>query len=239
MGCTELSIIVPCLNESGNIAPLVDALKDTLFDINWEVVFVDDHSQDGTIKEIRSLSQIDPRVRGILRLQRKGLSSAVIEGVLSVSAPYIAVMDGDLQHDEACLKPMLALLQSGQADIVVASRYIKGGGTQGLSSPWRNFLSRAGIKLAIAFSKVPLTDPMSGFFMVRRDLFEKTAPFMSGKGFKILFDFILNAPISLRLIEVPMVFRKRLYGRSKLGFGVMFSFFVMVIKSFFKHKKNK
>lgn len=237
MGCVELSIIVPCLNEAENILPLVGAIEKTLSDVKWEIVFVDDESSDGTIEKIRSLSQSDPRIRGILRLGRKGLSSAVIEGALSVSASYIAVMDGDLQHDEACLLPMLAILRAGKADLVVASRYVEGGGTQGLAGSWRRFLSKAGIRLAVFLSRVSLTDPMSGFFMVRRSVFEETAPFLSGRGFKILLDLVLNCPGPFPLAEVPMVFRKRLYGRSKLGLGVMISFAMMILRSFLKGRR--
>ncbi|MDF7673168.1 polyprenol monophosphomannose synthase [Acetobacteraceae bacterium ESL0709] len=227
----ELSIIVPCLDESGNIVPFTEAVKSALPDVNWEIVFVDDNSRDGTIGEIRSLARVEPRVRGILRLRRKGLSSAVIEGALSVSSPYIAVMDGDLQHDESCLRPMLNFLRLGEADLVVASRYVEGGGTQGLSGSWRRFLSKTGIQLVAMLSRVTLSDPMSGFFMMKRSLFEETAPFLSGKGFKILLDIVLNTRSHMTIAEVPMVFRKRLYGQSKLGLGVMVSFGVMVVKS--------
>ncbi|WP_236646469.1 polyprenol monophosphomannose synthase [Aristophania vespae] len=234
MAVTEVSIIVPCLNEADNIFPFVEAIKNIFCDVKWEIIFVDDNSSDGTIHNIRQISQEDPRVRGILRLNRKGLSSAVIEGALSVSSPYIAVMDGDLQHDEACLPSMLNLLRAHKADLVVASRYIDGGGNEGLSSAWRRGLSKTGIKLAIKLSHAPITDPMSGFFMIKQEIFDEIVPSLSGKGFKILLDLILSSKNPLSIAEVPMIFRKRIYGESKLGIPVLLSFAMMLTKAAIK-----
>ncbi|GBR70688.1 glycosyltransferase [Gluconobacter kanchanaburiensis] len=224
----ELSIVIPCYNEVANVAPMVVALDEALVGQKWEVIFVDDSSPDGTASEVRRLSQLDPRVRILCRVGRRGLSSAVIEGVLSSSAPLVAVMDGDLQHDEAILLEMLTRLQAG-AEIVVASRHVEGGDNSGLSGHWRELLSNTGIRAAQAIMPHRLSDPMSGFFAIRRDLFEVLLPHLSGTGFKILLDLVMSAPRSVRIVEVPFVFRPRLAGESKLDIVVLLQFATMLI----------
>lgn len=234
MASPEISIIVPCYNEVENITPLVGALEKTLTDIKWEVIFVDDNSPDGTIEAVRKLAQNNPAVRGIHRIGRRGLSSAVIEGALSSSADIVAVMDGDLQHDESCLREMITALKAKGADIAVASRHIEGGSSDGLSNGWRHFLSQGGIWAARKLLNVPLTDPMSGFFAIKRTCFSDRAALLGGQGFKILLDIMLARPGTLKVHEVPMVFRDRLHGESKLSYGVMLCFSRMIITHFFK-----
>src|ERR1700722_8421298 len=159
-----LSVIVPSYNERPNVAPMIAGLDKALRGIDWEVIYVDDNSPDGTAAEVRRIARVDPRVRCIRRIGRRGLASAVIEGALSSSATYVAVIDGDLQHDETRLPVMLAELRSGLYDVAVASRYVEGGSDDGLASPWRHVLSNGGTRLAQMFLPVKLTDPMSGFF---------------------------------------------------------------------------
>ncbi|MQR97687.1 glycosyltransferase [Gluconobacter aidae] len=224
----ELSVIVPCYNEVANVAPMVAALDSALEGRKWEVIFVDDSSLDGTAAEVSRIARLDPRVRVLCRVGRRGLSSAVIEGILSSSAPWVAVMDGDLQHDESVLRTMLAELQSG-ADIVVASRHVEGGDSAGLAGHWRHMLSDAGIRAAQAIMPHPLSDPMSGFFAMRRDLFHTLLPRLSGTGFKILLDLVMSAPRTVRIIEVPFVFRPRLAGESKLDLVVLIQFATMLL----------
>lgn len=230
---TEISVVVPCYNEADNVIPLVNALETALKGRVWEVIFVDDNSPDGTIHVVRKLATTNPHVRGLLRIGRKGLSSAVIEGILSSSAPIVAVMDGDLQHDEACLPAMIEAIQSDEYDVTVASRHVEGGDSAGLSNQWRHFLSQQGIRLAKSLS-VPVNDPMSGFFAVRREWFEKISPSLTGRGFKILLETLLAAPKPVRVKEVPMVFRDRLHGESKLGPQVMFQFAIMILENLMK-----
>ncbi|WP_408873174.1 glycosyltransferase [Gluconobacter roseus] len=224
----ELSVIVPCYNEVANVAPMVAALGSALEGRKWEVIFVDDSSPDGTAAEVSRIARLDPRVRVLCRVGRRGLSSAVIEGILSSSAPWVAVMDGDLQHDESVLRTMLSELRDG-ADIVVASRHVAGGDSAGLAGQWRHLLSDAGIKAAQAIMPHPLSDPMSGFFAMRRDLFETLLPRLSGTGFKILLDLVMSAPKSVRIVEVPFVFRPRLAGESKLDVVVLLQFATMLL----------
>ena len=219
-----LSVIVPCFNERPNVAPMIAKLDAALTGIAWEVIYVDDNSPDGTAQEVRRIAQRDKRVRCIRRIGRRGLASAVIEGALSSSADYVAVIDGDLQHDETRLPVMLNALQAGGYDIAVASRHVEGGDNSGLSSRFRHVLSDGGIWLAQAFLPVRLTDPMSGFFMLPRPLFEDLARGLNGQGFKILVDLVLSSTAPMRVVEVPARFRERTAGESKMDALVMIQF---------------
>ena len=220
----ELTVVIPCYNERANVAPMVARLEAALAGVAWEAVFVDDDSPDGTTEAVRMIARQDPRVRGIRRIGRRGLASAVIEGALSSSADYIAVIDGDLQHDETRLGDMLAALRAGGADLAVGSRHVAGGSNAGLDGTWRRRLSDAGIRLAQMSLPVKLTDPMSGFFMLPRPVFERLAPLLTGQGFKILLDLLLSAPAPLRVQEIPVQFHARQAGESKLDVLVLMQF---------------
>lgn len=224
----DVSIVVPCYNERPNVRPMVAALSEALAGREWEVIFVDDSSPDGTIDEVRALAELDGRVRGLLRVGRRGLSSAVIEGVLSSSARVVAVMDGDMQHDESCLARLIDAVARDGYDIAVGSRHVAGGDNAGLANGWRTFLSDSGIRIVQTILPVRLGDPMSGFFAMRRDLFERTVPRLSGTGFKILLDVFLSAPQRPRVLEVPFVFRPRAAGESKLDVLVLLQFAAML-----------
>jgi dolichol-phosphate mannosyltransferase len=232
-GTPVLSVVVPCFNERPNVAPMIAKLDAALAGIAWEVIYVDDNSPDGTTQEVRRIARTDSRVRCIRRIGRRGLASAVIEGALSSSADYIAVIDGDLQHDETRLPVMLATLQGGGYDLAVASRHVEGGDSAGLSSRWRHMLSDGGIFLAQAFLPVRLTDPMSGFFMLPRPLFEDLARGLNGQGFKILLDLVLSSTAPLRVLEVPAHFRERAAGESKMDALVMVQFVGLLLDKVF------
>ena len=218
-----LSVIVPCYNEQSNVARMVAALDDALTGLDWEVIFVDDDSPDGTADAARALAKHDPRVRCIRRIRRRGLSSAVIEGALASSALYVAVIDGDMQHDETKLPMMIEALEAG-AELAIGSRHAEGGDALGLSSPAREKLSNAGIRLAQVMMKTSLSDPMSGFFVIRQSLFEQLARRLTGQGFKILLDLVLAAKAPLRIAEIPYRFRPRSAGESKLDALVLLQF---------------
>ncbi|WP_026439083.1 glycosyltransferase [Acidocella facilis] len=218
-----LTVVVPCYNERANVAPMVAALDQALTGLDWEVVFVDDDSPDGTSAEAKRLAQGDARVRCIRRIGRRGLSSAVIEGALSSAADYVAVIDGDMQHDETRLPLMLDAVRAG-ADMAVGSRHVEGGDSAGLSSPLRVKLSETGIRIAQAVTRTSISDPMSGFFLLRRELFEALAARLTGQGFKILLDLILASPRVLNIAEIPYKFRPRLAGESKLDVLVLAQF---------------
>ncbi len=220
---------MPCFNERDNVAPLVARLAATLMGVRWEVIFVDDDSPDGTEAAVRTIGAADSRVRCIRRIGRRGLSSAVIEGILASSAKIVAVMDGDLQHDETILPAMLAKLRGGTCDIVVGSRHLAGGSAAGLEGAWRAGLSQSGIRLAQSFLPNRLSDPMSGFFMLFRQRFEELAPGLTGRGFKILLDLLLTARPALRVQEIPYRFQERQAGESKLDALVLTQFFALLL----------
>jgi len=211
----ELSIVVPTFNESANVRELLERLQATLGETVWEVVFVDDDSPDATAALVRSIARSDRRVRCVQRVGRRGLSSACIEGMLATAAPYIAVMDADLQHDESILPAMLERLRSGDADLVVGTRYAQGGSTGDWDGK-RAGLSRLATRVARLVVRQEVSDPMSGFFMLRREVFDASVRRLSALGFKILLDILASAPGPLRVAEVPFTFRTRFAGQSKL-----------------------
>ena len=230
----ELTVIVPTLNECDNIALVIDRLAAVLTNINWEAIFVDDDSRDGTANHIRSLAQQYPHVRCVQRIGRRGLAAACIEGILASAAPIIAVMDADLQHDEMLLPRMLQILKQDKCDIVVGSRYVEGGGFGDWTRSRIN-ISRFGNYLSRMICRVEITDPMSGFFMLRRPVFEAAVRRLSGEGFKILLDILASSPQPLRIKEIPYQFGKRQFGESKLDTLVAWEFIVMIADKLIGH----
>jgi dolichol-phosphate mannosyltransferase len=225
----QLSIIVPTFNEAGNVVGLRDLVDTALGDIDWELVYVDDDSPDGTADRVREMAQSDPRVRCIQRIGRRGLSTACIEGVLASSAPIVAVIDADHQHDERLLPRMYELVSGGEVDVAVGSRYVESGGT-GEWDASRARISRAATRLSHFVLKVDLHDPMSGFFMIRHDAFVACVRAgVSGVGFKILLDLFATSPKPLRFRELPYQFRNRASGESKLDTNVAWEFVVMLL----------
>jgi dolichol-phosphate mannosyltransferase len=224
----ELSIVVPTFNERENIPRLVETVMAALPDVAWELIIVDDNSPDGTSETAKRIGAADSRVRCIRRVGRRGLAGACLEGILASQAQYVAVMDGDLQHDEGLLLPMLQLLRRDTANMVVATRYADGGSAAGLSSH-RAWGSRLATKLAHHLLKLELSDPMSGFFMLRRELVEQIAPRLSTQGFKILLDIVVTAGDRLRIAELPFTFRQRVYGESKLDAGVALEYLGLLL----------
>ena len=209
-----LAVIIPTLNERANIGRLLDRLALTLADIAWEAIIVDDGSTDGTPECVAALAFEDRRIRLIRRVGRRGLSSAILEGMLASTAPVLAVIDADLQHDESVLPALHAAIAAG-ADLAVATRYARGGST-GDWSAQRRLVSRAATGLARAVARAPLSDPMSGFFAIRRECLIAAAPRVSGVGYKLLLDLVASSPAPLRIAERPYTFRCREAGSSKL-----------------------
>ena len=226
----QLSIIVPTFNEADNVAELRDRVAMALPDVDWELVYVDDDSPDGTAERLVALAQQDPRVRCLLRIGRRGLSTACIEGMLASTAPFVAVIDADLQHDERLLPQMLAALrEDAQLDIAVGSRYAGDGSVAGWDAS-RATISHLATRLAQLVLKAELRDPMSGFFMLRREvLLRCLRAGMSGVGFKILLDLFASAPSPLRFRELPYHFRNRHAGESKLDTNVAWEYLVMLL----------
>jgi len=229
----QLSIVVPTFNEVGNVVELRDRVAAALPGIDWELIFVDDDSPDGTARRLAELAQQDPRVRCLLRIGRRGLSSACIEGLLAASAPFVAVIDADLQHDETRLPVMLDLLRDPTIDVVVGSRYAGSGSVEGWDRS-RATISRVATRLARLVLRAELKDPMSGFFMMRREvLLRCVRAGVSGVGFKILLDLFATSPTPLSFREVSYTFRNRHSGESKLDTNVAWEFIVMLLDRFF------
>jgi dolichol-phosphate mannosyltransferase len=223
----ELSVIVPAFRERDNILALLPALEQALAGLDWETIIVVDDAFDGSEDLVRERAQQDRRVRCIHRIGRRGLASACIEGMLASSAPYLAVMDADLQHDETLLPMLLSAVQREEVDVVVASRYMEGGST-GELAPERVRMSRLASALSAVLCK-GLTDPMSGFFVVRRAFLERVVRKLYGRGFKILLDLVAAARGEVRIAELPYRMRNRLHGESKLGLRVIAEFFMLLL----------
>lgn len=222
-----LSIVVPTFGEKENVEELVRRVGVALPHTAWEIVFVDDDSPDGTAETVRSLARHDPRVRCIHRIGRRGLSSACVEGFLASSATYVAVMDADFQHDEQILPLMLLRLAQGGVDIVVGSRHVEGGSI-GDWSGRRAAMSRFATGLSRLATHADLQDPMSGYFMMRREAFMNVARGLSLIGFKILLDIFASAPRPLRYEEIPYRFRGRLFGESKFDSAAMWDYAMLL-----------
>ncbi|HWY66893.1 MAG TPA: glycosyltransferase family 2 protein [Rhizomicrobium sp.] len=224
----EFSVVVPTFKERGNVAELVRRLDASLAGTAWEAIFVDDNSPDGTAAAVKEIAGRDPRVRCLRRVGRRGLAGACIEGMLSSAAPFVAVIDADLQHDEKVLPLMLAKLRSGEADLVAATRYVAGGSAASFSEG-RGTISRLATRLTHRLVGTPLSDPMSGFFAMRRDRFDEIAPRLSPAGFKILLDIAATAGSKLKIAEQPYSFGERFDGESKFNIQIGVEFLGLLL----------
>jgi dolichol-phosphate mannosyltransferase len=225
---TDVSIVIPTFKEVENIRPLHASICSSLRLYSWELIYVDDDSPDGTADAIRDLAQEDVRVRCIQRIGRRGLSTAVVEGALSSAAPYIAVMDGDLQHDDGILPQMIECLRRDNLEVVIGSRYAEGGST----SNWnrnRRLISRLAGRLSRGLVPEDLHDPMSGYFVVRANVFRDSARRLSGYGYKILLDLFASSGRPLRFAEVSYTFRERTHGESKLDSLVVWEYLMLLV----------
>jgi len=230
----ELTVVVPTLNERDNVGLLVDRLEKALSGIAWEVVFVDDDSRDGTADAVRALARDRANVRCLQRIGRRGLASACVEGILSSAAPYVAVLDGDLQHDESILPAMFEVLRSEHVDIVIGSRFADGSDFRSMSK-LRVRISRFGNRLARSVIKAELTDPMSGFFMLKRPAFDAAVRSLSARGYKILVDIFASSPKPLAFKELAYEFRERRHGESKLDTLVAFEYLQLLLDKLIGH----
>lgn len=223
-----LAVIIPTLNEYDNVPVLIEALARVLDGIAWEAVFVDDGSTDGTRERIVAEARRRPNVRLIRRFGRRGLSSAVIEGMMATTAPVVAVIDGDMQHDEAALPALFHAVSEGGADVAVGTRYAAGGSV----GEWDRSRVRASVlasRLARVLTRTPLSDPMSGFFVIRQAIVIDLLPRLSTVGFKILLDIVASSPVPLRIAEVPYRFRSRAAGTSKLDASVALDYALLLL----------
>lgn len=222
----QLAVILPTYRERANIAPMVARLDAALAGVAWEAIFVDDNSPDGTADEARRIALDDPRIRVIERIGRRGLASAAIEGMCATAAPIVAVMDADQQHDPELLPQMLRAVEGGEYDLAYASRFAEGASTEAWGRPDRVKASGFANRIANKVTGIELSDPMSGYFMIRADTLRADAHRLSGVGFKILLDILATVDRPLKVKEFPLNFAARSEGESKLDQTVVFEFLV-------------
>jgi dolichol-phosphate mannosyltransferase len=224
----ELTLVIPTFNESANLRELIRRVDSALDGVGWEMIVVDDNSPDGTSALAKDIAQADPRVRCLRRVNRRGLAGACIEGMLASSAPVVAVMDADLQHDERILPQMLEKVRAG-ADLVVGSRHVEGGSAEGGFSARRAAISDLATRMAKKALRADFSDLMSGFFMLRREIVEDCAPDLVPSGFKILADIVASAKEPLKIEEVGYMFRERIAGESKFDLKVGLDFLGLLL----------
>jgi dolichol-phosphate mannosyltransferase len=225
----EISIVIPTFNETDNIVEVIESVTKALADVAWEIIVVDDDSPDGTAARVKQIARDDSRIRCLHRINRRGLAGACIEGMLSSSAPYLVVMDADLQHDTSILPKMLDVLRADQADLVIGSRYTEDGSIGEGLSQMRATISRWAIKVARQMLHIDVQDLMSGYFAIRRDRFDAVASRLAPSGFKILVDIIASAGGRLRTVELGYTFKQRKAGESKLGARVILDFVALLV----------
>jgi len=224
----RLSIIAPTYNEAGNIIPFIERVKSALDSFDWEILVVDDNSADGTAQKAFDYGISDRRIRTIIRLDDRGLAKSSIQGMLSARGDLLCVMDADGQHDPATLVDMVAHLERANLDIVSAARRLEGDhAVEGLS-PIRHRLSNLGNSLSSLVLGRKLSDPLTGFFIIRRNRFLELAPKLGDPGFKLLLD-ILYSDKNLRHDEVLFDFGVRMHGESKLDIYVIWKFVTFLL----------
>ncbi|MGC9210477.1 MAG: glycosyltransferase [Acidilobus sp.] len=223
-----LTVVVPTYNEAGNVRPLYDRLRRSLEGLDYEILFIDDDSPDGTAKVVESLAAVDRRVRLIVRKGVRGLGTAIIDGIKASRGKYVVVMDADLQHPPEVVPIMVRTAEESGADIVVASRYVKGGGVEGWS-PIRRLISWGATLIArlLVPESRRTSDPMSGFFLVKRS--SVSVQGANPTGYKALLEILYRNPTA-KVVDVPYTFSRRLSGESKLGVRTIVDYLLHVIK---------
>jgi len=222
-----ITVIIPTLNEKKNVKVIYEKLRSLT--IVSEVIFVDDNSHDGTFKEIEIISNINNKFRGILRDDKeKNLSASVLAGAFEAKNKLVLVMDSDLQHNVNYILTMYQLLQKNSCDIVIASRFMsnKISGNLGII---RTVLSRFCIFLITLFFKKKTSDPLSGFFLCKKDLITREYKKFYLRGFKILFDILYNGNDHIKFQDIPIFFEKRINEKSKFNYKIMIIFIYQLI----------
>lgn len=209
-----LSVVLPTYEERESLPIVLSSLQQVLRGSPHEIIVVDDDSRDHTWEVAHTLSLDDPSIRVIRRVGRRGLSSAVVEGFLAAKGDVLLVMDADGQHGPVLVTLLHRTVQEG-ADVAVGSRYAQGSDT-GVFRGTRFALSQVATRLALMTAGAQTSDPMSGFFAVRREVFLAVLPRLAPRGFKILFDILVHLPPQSRVVDIPFAFQKRIAGESKL-----------------------
>lgn len=223
-----LSLILPTYNEAQNLPSLIDLIDGVLAGGPHEIIIVDDDSPDGTWRVAQSLAARYSSVRVLRRIGKKGLSSAVIDGFDVATGDILMVMDADGQHDASLLVRLREAISNG-FDLAIGSRYVAGGSV----GDWvtdRRIISKAGTFFACMISRVSVSDPLGGFFALKASVYKKIRHTLRPSGFKILLEILANVPQESRVAEVPLIFRMRLHGESKLSMRVHLQFIFQVLR---------
>lgn len=216
----KITVVSPTLNESENLPRLIRELEDVLAGIEFEIIIVDDDSPDRTWEVAEEIARQDSRVQVIRRQGPRSLGWSVINGFMAARGDIVACIDADLQHDPRILPRMVEEL--GRGDLVVGSRYVPGGSV----AEWRwtrRLESWLATKLAQWVIGIPISDPMSGYFLLRRNDFLHVHDRLNGQGFKILLEIAANMP-GAQICEIPYTFRNRVAGKTKLSRRVAFAY---------------
>lgn len=216
----EISIVVPTYNESGNIENLWQAISSTLKGYDYEVMVVDDNSPDGTAKIVQDIIARDDRIRLMVREGKLGLGSAILDGFKAAKGNYLLMVDADLSHRPEDIKRLIDSRR--EADIVIGSRYARGGKTSGWPVK-RKIISRAAIWLVKRFFDLSVKDPVSGFALYKKETLERLDGSLKPSGYKLLLEILAKSP-GLTVIEIPITFINRKTGRSKLNFDEILKF---------------
>ncbi len=223
-----ISVILPTYNESENLPIAADRISRSLSEYDYEIIVVDDNSPDRTWEIAEDLREKNPRLKVIRRLDGKGLSSAVLTGMGAAEGEVFVVMDSDLQHDEKILPEMIRSFYERDVDLCLGTRYAQGGST-GKWSIVRIGISRFANFLAKRFLGLPVSDPMSGYFGIKRSIYSETKNTINPRGFKILLEFLGRAKNTLKIEEIPYTFKTRVHGTTKLDNSVIKNFFLAIL----------
>ena len=231
-----ITIVIPTFNEIKNISTLINQLLIIDFSSDFEIIIVDDNSSDGTAEKVRELVHNDKRIRLINRVGRSGLSSAIKEGCLCASGELVVVIDADGQHEPSYIKKALNCIDSSKVDIVVGSRFKTGSKIRGLSKKRErgSSLANALARLSLYGYYSYLTDYMSGFFVFKRKVCLQFIEKIDVNGFKFFYELLAVSKGKFKVNEIPILFKERLHGNSKLDLPVVWDFFISLIHSFIR-----
>ena len=221
----KYSIVIPTLNESKNILDLVNGISRFLNKkIKYEIIIVDDNSNDGSGLILNKISRQKKNFKFFIRKEKKDLSKSIIFGIKKTKFENLIIMDGDLQHNPKYLPILINEFQRNKLDILVATRNFKK--REGLSFV-RFFISKSLIFFINLFFKKQTSDPMSGFFLIKKNIFNKSKKKLYGKGYKILFDIILSSNIK-KILDYQIKFKIRKKNKSKMNFIVIMHLILLI-----------
>ena len=230
----NLSIVIPIFEESKNVEKLVNGIINNLQIDNYEILFVDDNSNDGTEEILSRLSKNNNKIKCIIRKEKiKDLSKSCILGFEKSLYENILVMDGDLQHDTNDINKLIQSFNNDKADIVVGSRNLFNKRNEGLGIV-RLIASKILIIFVSLFLGKKTNDPMSGFFIFKKKIYELNKKKLHAKGYKILLDLIYCSDEKLKIVDVDINFKRRSLGSSKMGFRIICILLSQIIKKIFR-----